>query len=106
MTMTINLTPQLRPDQITVCTVYGDTLTINDDELDFSGIENGGTLERDDIDCIYMAGDVTRDLSGDLTVTILLPFGSGAPEETRFPEPIVVEQDGPVTLPPYGAPDE
>lgn len=36
-------------------------------------------------------------------VTLILPHGPDAPQETRFPEPITVAQDGPVALPDYDA---
>lgn len=39
-------------------------------------------------------------------VTLILPHGPDAPQETLFPEPILLEGDGPVPLPPYDAGEE
>ncbi|GGG59698.1 hypothetical protein GCM10011415_02010 [Salipiger pallidus] len=79
----------------------GDTLTINGEAFDFSALPAGATLPRAAINCDWIAGDVTRDEAGVLTVPVVLPHGGNAPEETCFPEPLVDVPDGPVELPPY-----
>ena len=98
--MKINLSPQRRDDTLTV-TKQGDTLTVNGTAYDFSQLPDGATLPADAIDCEYIRGDVER-IDGELHLTLLLPHGVGAPEETRFPEPIVDPADGLLPLPPYG----
>jgi hypothetical protein len=40
-----------------------------------------------------------RATPGGLEAVVLLPHGADAPEELRFPEPVVVETDGPIPLP-------
>ena len=79
----------------------GDILTINGEAFDFSGIPAGATLPRAAITCDGIAGDVTRDAAGVLTVPVILPHGTEAPEETRFPAPLIDVADGPVELPLY-----
>ena len=49
-----------------------------------------------------MLPDITR-ISGSLQMTILLPHGANAPEETRHPAPLELTANGPVALPPYDA---
>lgn len=83
----------------------GDALTINGQSFDFSPIPDGGLLPRAAVDCAYLASDVER-LDGEIHLTLILPHGADAPEETRFPEPIHVTEDGPVPLPPYDAAPE
>jgi hypothetical protein len=86
--------------------VAGEVLTLNDTVLDFTGIPNGGVLAQGDIDCAWIAGDVSRDADGLLTVPVILPHGPDAPEARRFPAPLLVTADGPVALPPFDvAPD-
>ena len=78
----------------------GDVLTVNGEVFDFSGIPEDAILPREAVACGWLASDITR-ISGSLQLTILLPHGANAPEETRHPAPLVLTSDGPVTLPPY-----
>jgi hypothetical protein len=68
--------------------------------MDFGPLPAGATLPRAAIDSPWIAGDVTRDLAGVLTVPLILPHGANAPEETLFPQPIDAV-DGPVNFPAY-----
>ena len=61
----------------------GDSLTIDGEAFDFSGLPDGGTLKREAIDCARIAGDVSRDAAGVLTVPLYLPHGPGAPRGHR-----------------------
>ncbi|MHC9235017.1 hypothetical protein ACX9MO_05170 [Pseudooceanicola sp. 502str34] len=79
----------------------GDALTLNGETFDFTALPNGATLPRDAISSPWVAGDVTRDGEGVLTVPLTLPHGPNAPEATRFPEPVTDAPDGPVALPAY-----
>ena len=78
----------------------GDVLTVNGEVFDLSGIPEGATLPREAVACDWLASDITR-IAGSLQMTILLPHGANAPEETRHPAPLVLTSNGPVTLPPY-----
>jgi hypothetical protein len=83
--------------------IAGDILTINDTTLDFSTIPPDGTMAREDLDCDWIAGNVSRDTDGLLTVPVILPHGPNAPAERRFPVPVLANTDGHVTLPPFDA---
>lgn len=86
--------------------VAGNVLTLNGTAIDLSGVPNGGTLAQGDIASDWIAGDVTRDTDGLLTVPVLLPHGPNAPEARRFPASADVDEDGPVALPPFDAAPE
>jgi hypothetical protein len=101
--MIIKLSPQRRDDRLTV-TRLGDTLTIDDQVFDFSGIPDGGLLPRDAVECKWLASDVER-VDNRLRLTLILPHGANAPHDTRFPLPVEVTEDGPVALPPYDGAD-
>lgn len=83
---------------------YGNVLTINGETFDLSVIPLGSTLPNANgaTGCEYFTGDIERDDNGDFHITLLLPHGDKAPEEARFPAPIVVDEDGTVSLPDVG----
>ncbi|WP_421308948.1 hypothetical protein [Aeromonas veronii] len=91
-----------------VASVDGDKLTVNDVELDFSELVEGSTLPVYAISNEWIAGDVHR-INGEIHLTLLLPHGPDATQETRFPtamlEPISIAS-GLVPLPPYGSEEE
>lgn len=95
--MFINLSPT-RSDRTLEITKTGDTLSINGIPYDFSQLPNGATLPREAIDCEFIVSDVNR-INGEIELTILLPHGTNASHEARFPEPIVKNDDGQVVLP-------
>lgn len=98
--MKINLKP-IRYDKELTLVKNGKTLTLNGDEFDLSVIPEGATLPNGAIDSIWFAGDVVCGDDGELELTLLLPHGANAPEETLFPEPIINPADGPILLPQY-----
>jgi len=102
--MKLTLTP-MRHDGTLTLHRAGDVLTINGEAFDFSPLPDGATLPREAVDCAWLASDVER-IEGTLHLTLLLPHGADAPEETRFPAPITLTADGPVILPPYNIKDE
>jgi hypothetical protein len=79
--------------------VAGDVLTLNGLTLDLSALPEGATLPQAAVDCAWLASDIHR-IGGELQLTLLLPHGANAPEQTLFPEPIVIAE-GPVDLPPF-----
>lgn len=93
----------VRMDMTLVAEVRGDTLMLNGDAYDFAPLPPGAILPRAAIDSPWIAGDVTRDDAGVLTVPLILPHGPIAPEATRFPVPMQVSEDGPVDLPQWGS---
>ena len=101
--MNITLSPTRRDETLTASR-DGDTLTLNGEAFDFSPLEEGETLPADAIDSPWIAGDVTR-TDGVLHITLRLPHGANAPEETRFPEPIIDPPDGDIALPMHSLPE-
>lgn len=100
--MKIKLSPINICEQL-VAYVVGDTITLNGASFDLSPLLGGETLPSDAIGKPWITGDVQR-IDGEIHLTLLLPHGYNAPQETRFPaaqnEPMTVT-DGPVPLPPY-----
>ena len=101
--MKITLSPT-RTDTPLIVSRAGDTLTLNGEEFDFGPLGEGETLPADAIDSEWIAGDVTR-TDGALHITLRLPHGANAPEETRFPETIIDPPDGEIALPPHSNPE-
>ena len=95
--MKINFSPQVREDTLAV-TKAGDALTINGVTYDFAQLPENATLPATAVGCEYIVGDVTR-VNGDIELTLLLPITPQASEAARFPAPITVTADGPITLP-------
>ena len=77
----------------------GDILTLNGATLDLSSIPEGATVADDAIESIFVTKVERND--GMLHITLRLPHAAYAPDETLFPTPITVVEDGPVALPPY-----
>jgi len=94
----------VRRDETLELSCMGDTMTLNGETVDLTPLPNGSTLPPEAIDSPWFAEPVSR-IDGDLHLTLILPHGSNAPHETRFPEPITVSVDGPVTLPIYDTPE-
>jgi len=93
----------IRGDHRYTMTRTGDALSFDGVAVDFSTLASGATWTAAETGCDWIAGDVIRDSQGALTVPLYLPHGAGAPDETRFPQPITLTVDGPVPLPPYEA---
>ena len=77
--------------------VEGDTLTINGEGFDFSGIPEGATLPAEAITSEYIMGDVSR-IDREINICVLFPITANASEAARFPEPIT-QSSGIVELP-------
>lgn len=92
--MLINLSP-VRMDRFLTASVFGDAITLNGVTHDFSALAEGETEPRGNRE--WLASDVTR-VDGQIALTLILPHGADAPEEARFPQPIIAT-DGPVALP-------
>lgn len=97
--MQITLSPARRDTPLTLSRT-GDALTLNGEVFDFTPLPEGATLPRAAINSDWFAGPVAR-LGGTLHLTLLLPHGASAPQETLFPAPLTLTGNGPVTLPPY-----
>lgn len=102
--MQITLTPMRRDDRLTV-ELHGDTLVLNGTPYDFSQLPEGAVLPREAVDSDWLASDVVR-TDGRLQLTLILPHGASAPDETRYPPLLYLNEDGPVALPPYDTAEE
>lgn len=100
--MKIKLSP-VRADAQLTATISGDTLTVNNQVLDFAPLPEGASLPSEAVDTEWLQGTVTR-IDGEIHLTLLLPHGANAPYETRFPaafETPINVLEGEVPLPPY-----
>ncbi len=102
--MRITLCP-VRLDTPVTLQRHGDVLTINGEEFDFAGLPEGAVLPASAVASPFIAGDVARE-GGELSLTLVLPHGAMAPQKTLFPDPLILNGDGPVDLPPYEVTDE
>ncbi|KEO61296.1 hypothetical protein [Thioclava indica] len=97
--MKLALSPR-RADTPLTLSCAGETLMFNGETLDLSAIPDGASLPAEAVASDWIVGPISRN-DGELSLTIALPCGANAPDETRFPQPITVIQDGPIMLPPY-----
>lgn len=95
--MRIKLTPQRRDDTLEVVKA-GSILTLNSKTFDFSRMNDGDTLPGSAILSDWFAGDVDN-ISGDLTLTLLLPLPANFSPEQAFPADLLNVPDGPVIFP-------
>ena len=92
----------IRSDASLTLSRTGDMLCVNGVALDFAALPEGATLPSAAVDSPWIIGDVTR-LDGVLHIALLLPHGADMSDDIRFPAPIALSGDGPVTLPAHGA---
>lgn len=85
----------IRMDAALAVAVRGETLVLNGVVHDLSGIAEGAAAA---VGSPWLAGPVCR-VAGVLQVALILPHGPDAPPAVRFPAPVAVTADGPVTLP-------
>ncbi|MNC14187.1 hypothetical protein D3C75_619530 [compost metagenome] len=95
--MKLILSPQRRDDTLSVI-VSGDILILNGEVLNFGPLPEGGTLPSSATGSPWLLDDVHR-INGQIELTLIMPHGANASEAARFPEPLIVSEDGPVELP-------
>ncbi|WP_313717806.1 tail fiber assembly protein [Pseudomonas qingdaonensis] len=95
--MIIKLSP-VRSDLGLVVARSADILEVNGVEFDFTRLPDGATLPAEAVDCEFVIAPVER-ISGGLVLTLMLPHGADASEQSRFPVDIVSPADGRVPLP-------
>jgi len=76
----------------------GETLIINGQPFDFSGLEEGATLPQSAVDSDFIVGPVKRE-NGNVALQIVLPHGTDVPDSVLFPKPQGYSSDGPLSLP-------
>lgn len=94
----------MRRDDRLVLSRSGDVLTVNGEAFDFSGVPEGSTLPLDAVASDWLAAGVER-IGGALHITLILPHGASAPQET-VPAPGIDPPDGPIHLPPQDAEED
>ena len=101
--MKIKFTPVRMGEQLTASVVDADKIILNGEELDFTPLFDGETIESSDVGNKWVSGTVSR-IDGELHITLVVPHGPNAPYETRFPstEYMTVES-GAVDVPEYDA---
>ncbi|WP_193748203.1 hypothetical protein [Leisingera sp. ANG-M1] len=90
----INWTP-VRRDAALAVAKQGSALVINGEVFDFTALPDGASLPQAAVGCEWLASDV-ENAGGAVCLTLCLPHGSDAPEETRFPQPVETAEDGPL----------
>lgn len=99
--MKITLIPQRNETEMQL-ERHADALIINGMVLDLAGVTEGAPRAAEDLGCGWLTGAIER-VDGELNLSLILPHGACAPDETKFPNLLHVTEDGPVTLPEYGA---
>lgn len=95
----INLSPILMDGRLEV-SVKGFELTVCGEVFDFTPLKKGYEISAADIGSELFAGPAVMSGDGDLEVTLLLPYSDpDASMSVRYPAPVLVSTDGPVTLP-------
>ncbi len=95
--MQITFSP-IRSDQTLSLSRRGDTLIVNGEEFDFSGVPDGAVLPNMAVACDWLVSDVER-IGGVLHLSLMLPHGPDAPKKSLFPENLMAS-DGEIVLPP------
>ncbi|MGU1410856.1 hypothetical protein ACYPKM_17280 [Pseudomonas aeruginosa] len=76
----------------------GDVLTVSGRAFDFTPLPEGGELPAEAIGSEWFAGPVLR-RAGRLELSLRFPLADVASAAARFPEPLLIDADGPVELP-------
>ncbi|AXL75633.1 TPA: hypothetical protein NI771_001626 [Pseudomonas aeruginosa] len=76
----------------------GDVLTVSGQAFDFTPLPEGGELPAEAIGSEWFAGSVVR-RAGRIQLILRFPLAADASAAARFPEPLMIEADGPVELP-------
>lgn len=95
--MIIKLSP-VRSDERLHLEKMGDVLRLNGATLDFAALPDGATLPSEAVSSRWICEPVER-VDGELVVTVIMPHGALASEQSRFPVDIVRPGDGQVPLP-------
>lgn len=90
----INLSPVRSDEAQSEVSYAAPILTVDGVDYDLSELPDGATAQHPVLGTVERTGS-------DYEVTLKLTHGANASEATRFPAPITVFADGPVTLPAY-----
>lgn len=96
--ITIHLSP-VRSDETPLTASYSaPVLTVNSAEYDLSELPDGATADHSVLGKISRTGE-------DYELTLRLPHGPNAPESTRFPANIMINENGIINIPEYDKED-
>ncbi len=95
--MHITFSPQWRDAPLSLSKL-GDIITVNGEAFDLSVVPEGATLPHEAIDSNWFAGPAER-IGGELHITLILPHGPNPSQALAFPQPITVNEDGPIAVP-------
>lgn len=98
--MKIKLSPVRSDNEPLAASVEGDVITVNGTAYDLSPLEASEELPATE----PFAGSIIRDADGVIHLTLMMPHGANAPEETRFPAAFAEAMDidsGNIPVPPY-----
>lgn len=94
----ITLSPQFSNTDLTIIK-QGKALIVNGDTLDFSAMQQGDEYPPEAINNPSVIGGAVM-ADGIISLTIILPYSNDdAPNSVKFPEPLIVIDDGAVALP-------
>lgn len=75
-------------------------ITINGEQFDFAPLEKGYELSLEAIGSEFFADKAVMSADGVLSITLLMPYDEAAASDAiRFPEPVTVTANGPVSIP-------
>ena len=96
--MRISFSPQRRDDTLTLEKTSGNRLRINGELFNFDPLQDGDSIPAGEVPCELIDGPVER-IDGEVRLTVILPHGANPSQAVAFPEPITVDEDGPIAIP-------
>jgi len=96
--MRISFSPQRRDDTLKLEKSNGDHLRINGELFNFNSLADGDTIPAGVVPCDWIVGPVERS-DGHVNITVILPHGPNPSQAVAFPEPVTVNEDGPISVP-------
>lgn len=95
--MFISFSPRRRDASLSLSKL-GDVLTVNGEAFDLSVVPDGATLPQEAISSDWFAGPVER-IGSELHISLFLPHGPNPSQAVAFPQPVTVNEDGPIAVP-------
>jgi len=90
--LTINFSPVRSDKGQLTASLAGKVLTVDGVAYDLDLVPDGATVEHEVLQGLTRTGN-------DFELTLTLPHGAKAPEETRFPQPVMVTANGDIDVP-------
>ena len=97
--MIIKFSPQIGAGQCSL-SKQGETITVDGETFDFSGIAEGDYMDIDDIGCPFIVNHVRR-IDGQVIVKVRFGIGQNASANQTFPEDLIDPPDGAILFPEY-----